>query len=166
MFFRVAHRIVVFALAASTPFLATQTAGVFASKAVTLQSAGSLPKGVTAACGIEMLTNTQGVDFNPYIRDVYLSVKKSWYAGMPPSVVKGQQGVNALEFRILQDGNIPKDFPKITSSSGKNDLDAASVQAIRGAAPFAHLPDKFSQPFVTLRFTFYYNVPIPPGPSR
>ena len=42
-------------------------------------------------------------------------------------------------------GNIPKGFPKLTSGTGKNDLDSASVQAIREAAPFAHLPDKFSQ---------------------
>ena len=45
---------------------------------------------------MEMLTDTEGIDFKPYIHDVYLSVKKSWFAGMPPSVGKGQQGVNAV----------------------------------------------------------------------
>ena len=160
--FQIARRVIVLALAASTQFHASELAGVFA----TIQSTPSLPKGAAAGCGMEMLTDTKGIDFKPYIHNVYLSVKKSWFASMPPSVGKGQQGVNAVEFRILQDGNVPKDFLKMTSASGKNDFDAASVQAVREAAPFSHLPEKFSQPFITLRFTFYYNVAIPQGSSR
>jgi hypothetical protein len=31
----------------------------------------------------------------------------------------------------------------------------------RETAPFSHLPENFSQPFIELRFTFYYNLPIP-----
>ena len=62
-----------------------------------------------------------------------------------------------MEFRVLQDGNVTKDSLKITASSRKSDLDAASLQKVREAAPFSHLPEKFTQPFVELRFTFYYN---------
>src|SRR6516164_8272229 len=116
--FHIARRVVVLALVASTQFHATETVGVFTSKGITLQSTASLPKGVTAGCGIDMLTETEGVDFKSYIREVYLSVKKSWFASMPPSVGKGQQGVNAVEFRILQNGNVPNDFLKVTSGSG------------------------------------------------
>jgi outer membrane biosynthesis protein TonB len=43
-------------------------------------------------------------------------------------------------------------------SSEKSDFDAASSQAVREAAPFNHLPQKFSKPFIEVRFTFYYNV--------
>ncbi len=46
-------------------------------------------------------------------------------------------------------------------SSGKSDFDASSLQGIREALPFGHLPEKFAQPFIVLRFTFYYNLPIP-----
>jgi hypothetical protein len=43
---------------------------------------------------------------------------------------------------------------------------AAASKEIREAhpaesAPFSHLPEKFSQPFVELRLVFYYNFPIP-----
>jgi hypothetical protein len=103
---------------------------------------------------MQVLTNTEGVDFNQYLREVYLSVKKRWFANMPPSVEKGDQGVDSVEFRILQDGSVPKDSLKVVVSSRKTALDEASLQGIREAAPFSHLLEKFSQPFVELRFVF------------
>ena len=121
-------------------------------------------KGIAGA-GIEMRTDTEGVDFNSYLRELYLSVKKTWFANMPPSLERGEQGVNAVEFRVLQDGNVPKDSLKMIFGSAKSDLDAASFQAIREAAPFKHLPEPFAKPYIVLRFTFYYNAPIPRNPS-
>jgi outer membrane biosynthesis protein TonB len=113
-----------------------------------------------AACGMEMLTDTGGVDFNSYLRELYISVKKRWFANMPPSIEKGQKGINAVEFRVTQDGNLAKEFPKIVFGS-ESDFNAASLQAVREAAPFNHLPGKFSKPFIEVRFTFYYNVAPP-----
>ena len=118
-----------------------------------------------AACAIEMLTDTDGVNFNSYLREVYSSVKKRWFANMPPSIEKGQQGQNTVQFHVLQDGSVPKDSLEIVSSSEKSDFDAASMQGIREAIPFNHLPEKFSQPFIVLRLTFYYNLPIPQKPQ-
>jgi TonB family protein len=132
------------------------------SKRASQQSA--TPAKGTLGGGIEMLTDTEGVDFNSYLRDVYLSIKKRWFANMPASVQIGQQGTNTVEFRILQDGTVPKDSIKLTVRSEKSDLDAASVAGIREAAPLGHLPEKFTKPFIVLRFTFYYNVPIPRNP--
>jgi TonB family protein len=89
------------------------------------------------------------------------SVKEKWMVNMPPSVMLGNQGVNTVEFRVLRDGTIPKEFIKMVFRSGKNDLDIASLQAIRQASPISHLPEKFSQPFILLRFMFYYNSHAP-----
>jgi TonB family protein len=111
-----------------------------------------------ASAGIELLTDPEGVDFNACLRELYLSIRKNWYANMPASVEKGNQGVNSVQFHVLRDGNVPKDSVELLYHSGKSDLDAASLQAIREAAPFGHLPEKFSQPFIALRVTFYYNV--------
>jgi TonB family protein len=110
------------------------------------------PSRAKAACAVEMLTASEGVDFNSYLRDVYVSVKKRWFANMAPSVEKGQQGTNTIEFHVLQDGSVPKDSVKMIVSSEKNDLDAASMQGIQEAIPFNHLPEKFSRPFIVLRF--------------
>jgi TonB family protein len=87
-----------------------------------------------------------------------LSVKNKWHTVLPPSVGAGEQvGKNKVQFRVLQDGTVPEEFLKLVLSSGKRDLDEASLQAVRKAAPFNHLPEKYSAPFITLRFNFYYN---------
>ena len=118
-----------------------------------------------AAIAVEMRTDTEGVDFTPYLQDVYLSVKRRWFANMPPSIERGQQGTNAVEFRIQRDGSVPKDSVKMVTSSAKGDFDAASLHGIQDAIPFNHLPEKFSKPFILLRFTFYYNLPVPKNPQ-
>jgi TonB family protein len=127
------------------------------------QHNGSPSKGF-AGCGIELKTDPEGIDFNLYMRGTYLSVKKRWFTIMPPSLEKGQQGTNAVELHVLKDGSVPKDSIKMVVSSEKSDFDAASLQAIQEAAPFSHLPEKFSKPFIVLRFTFYYNLPMPRNP--
>jgi TonB family protein len=83
---------------------------------------------------------------------------------MPSSVENGDKGVVSIQFRVQQNGKVPFDSMKIISSSGKKEFDDASLNAIRNVAPFDHLPSKFSQPFVELRMTFYYNTAIPKTP--
>ena len=160
MFILAANRLLVLAVLVSVPF---QTVGT-----VTLpngdvpQSRDSTPKHGQARCGLEMLTDTEGIDFNTYLRTVYISIRQNWYAIMPPSVQAGQQGVNKVAFRVMQDGKVPEDFVKLAVHSGKEELDGASLVAIRAtaAAPFSHLPEKFSHPFIALRVTFYYNMSL------
>jgi TonB family protein len=156
MFILTANRLLLLAVLVSVPFHTMGT--VVLPNSDVPQSADSTPKHGQAQCGLELLTATDGIDFNAYLRTVYISVRQNWYAVMPPSVQAGQQGVTRVEFRVMQDGKIPEDFPKLTGHSGKEDLDRASLTAIRAAAPFGHLPEKFSQPFIALRITFYYNV--------
>ena len=124
---------------------------------------GSASRGI-AACTIEIRTDREGIDFDDYVRDVYVSVKKRWIAKMPGSLMKGQQGSNTVEFHILQDGSVPRDSVKMVTGSEKSDFDAASLRAIQEAIPFSRLPEKFSKPFVVVRFAFYYNLPLPPNP--
>jgi TonB family protein len=128
-----------------------------------LQQNGPTSRGA-AGCSIQMRTDTAGIDFNDYLRVAYLSVKKRWLANLPGSAEKGQQGFNAIEFHVLQDGSVPKDSVKMVTSSEKSDFDSASLQAIQEATPFNHLPEQFAKPFIVLRFTFYYNQPIPRTP--
>jgi TonB family protein len=118
----------------------------------------------TVGAAIEMRTDAEGVDFGPFKQSVYLSVKGEWFATMPSSVEKGDKGVVSIQFRVQQNGKVPFDSTKIISSSGKKEFDDASLNAIRNVAPFDHLPSKFSQPFVELRMTFYYNIAIPKTP--
>jgi TonB family protein len=148
-------------LSASLQTVGTAT---FANRDVP-QSSGSGANGRTAGCAMRILSDTNGVDFNPYLRELHVSVKKHWFAVMPQSVQLGEQGITGVEFNVLQDGSVPKDSLKLVSGSGKASLDDASLDAVRKAAPFSHLPEKFSQPFIALRLTFYYNLPIPQNPK-
>lgn len=107
--------------------------------------------------GIELITDPEGVNFNEYLRGVCLSVRQKWLENMPPSAVLGDQGINVVEFRILQNGSVPQDFVKMVLKSEKSELDTASLRAIREAGTFSHLPEKFSQPFILLRIMFYYD---------
>jgi outer membrane biosynthesis protein TonB len=115
----------------------------------------------TAGAGIEMLTDTQGVDFNDYLRRVYITVKQNWFAVMPASVQLGDQGVVSLVFKIMKDGSVPDGDPRRIFGSGKEPLDRAAVSSIRASNPFPPLPGQFPGPYIELRFTYYYNLPIP-----
>jgi|SRR5215469_1162695 len=110
---------------------------------------------------MEILTDREGADFAPTLREVCTSVQHAWFVNMPPSVSLGNQGTNTVEFHVLRDGTISKDSVKMVIASGKSDLDAASLKAIRGADPVSHLPEKFSQSFIVLRLTFHYNISTP-----
>jgi TonB family protein len=114
--------------------------------------------------GFEIRTPTQGVDFGPFTKSLFQSVIRKWIAGAPPSVEKGEQGTVFVQFRVLQDGEVPADSLKVVRGSGKKELDDASLNAVHNVAPFDHLPSKFSQPFIEVRIIFNYNVARPKMP--
>ena len=131
---------------------------------------GGLPPGTgsgggngrgSASGGLEMLTDTQGVDFNDYLQRVYLRVKQNWFSVMPASVQLGDQGVVSLQFKIMKDGSVPPGDPAQVFSSGKEPLDRAAYSSIRASNPFQPLPSAFSGPYIELRFTYYYNLQPP-----
>lgn len=131
---------------------------------------GQLPTGPGGGVGgrgsagvgpVEMLTDTQGVDFNDYLQRVYLRVKQNWFAVMPASVQLGDQGVVSLQFKIMRDGSVPPGDPAQVFSSGKEPLDRAAYSSIRASNPFQPLPSAFSGPYIELRFTYYYNLQPP-----
>jgi hypothetical protein len=127
---------------------------------------GQLPPGAPGGGGqgaaygaMEMLTPTEGVDFNNYLARVYQSVKQNWFAVMPVSVQLGDKGVVSLQFKIMKDGSVPTGDPRRVFGSGKEPLDRAAVSSIRASNPFEPLPSAFSGPYIELRFTYYYNIP-------
>ena len=107
---------------------------------------------------MEMLTPTEGVDFNEYLHRVYIIVKRNWFAVMPESVRLGDKGVVSLQFRIMRNGIVPDGEPVRVSTSGKEPLDRAAVSSIRASSPFEPLPPAFSGPYIELRFTYFYNL--------
>jgi TonB family protein len=111
--------------------------------------------------GPEILTPTDGVDFDSYLRRLVAKVRQNWVAVMPESVYLGDQGVVAITFRINADGSFPADSLNLDRSSGKDPLDTAAMSAIRTSSPFEPLPPQYKRPFIELRFGFYYNIKPP-----
>ena len=112
--------------------------------------------------GLELMTDPEGVDFTPFIKQVYKSVKDKATATMPKSVAQGDQGVVCIRVQIQKDGTLASPaLPKFKFSSGKKTLDDNAMAAVITAAPFDHLPEQFSDPSVELQLTFYYNLPPP-----
>jgi TonB family protein len=113
--------------------------------------------GTAGIGGIEILSDTQGVDFNDYLRRIYYIVKGNWIAVMPPSVELGEVGEVSLVFKIYPDGKVVQSDPTLVYSSGKEPLDRAAVSSIRSSNPFPQLPSQFHGPYLELRYTYCYN---------
>ncbi len=109
---------------------------------------------------MELLTPTEGVDFTNYLNRVLASVRRNWYAVIPESARMGEKGIVVLEFRIMKDGGVPAGEPQLVRASGRDPLDYAAASSIRSSHPFEPLPQAFSGPFIALRFTFLYNLPL------
>ncbi len=121
---------------------------------------GGAGGGGTAYGNLEMLTPDQGVDFNSYLQRVYVTVKRNWFSVMPASVELGEKGIVVLTFKIMQDGGVPSGEPVILRNSGKEPLDRAASSSVRASNPFEPLPAQFKGPYIELRFTYLYNIPI------
>jgi TonB family protein len=116
--------------------------------------------GGTAFGGLEMLTPTEGVDFQSYLERVYVTVKRNWFAVMPESAELGERGIVVLTFKIMRDGGVPSNDPEIQRNSGKEPLDRAALSSVRASNPFEQLPAQFKGPYIELRYTYLYNIPI------
>lgn len=106
---------------------------------------------------MEILSDTMGVNFGPYLSRVKNTVQRNWYAIMPESAQRPffTQGKVSIIFRILKNGNV--DALTLESSSGRIDLDRAAQGGISMSNPFEPLPKEFEGAELRIRFTFYYN---------
>ena len=111
---------------------------------------------------MQILTDTQGVNFDAYLRRVVEIVRQNWYAVMPETVYLGTQGVVVLQFQISSNGSVPRPpWIQQVALSGTASLDQAASAAISASNPFPPLPSEFHGPFIALRFYFYYNLTPP-----
>jgi TonB family protein len=113
------------------------------------------------AAGIEMLSDTEGLDFNDILFHLYRSIRTKWLANMPDPVNKGAKGKVVIFLQVKRDGTLSDSSPRIEQSSGDKTLDEHAVASIRAAAPFDHAPAAYSKPTMDLRMTFVYNMPMP-----
>jgi outer membrane biosynthesis protein TonB len=107
--------------------------------------------------GVDILSDTMGVDFGPYMDRVIADTYRSWLPIIPESARPplDKQGRVGIRFKIYPDGTVKQmilEFP-----SGDVSLDRAAWGGITGAG-YPPLPKEFKGPFLELRFGFYYNL--------
>ncbi|HEX3986501.1 MAG TPA: TonB family protein [Acidobacteriaceae bacterium] len=120
------------------------------------QGAPSQHQGMQGA--VDILSDTMGVDFGPYIQRVIWDTKRAWYPIIPEEARSpiNKQGKVLIRFRILPDGSV--ESMQLESPSGDVALDRSAWAGITGASPFPPLPKAFKGPFLELRFYFLYNI--------
>jgi TonB family protein len=119
---------------------------------------GAGPGGRARTLGaLDVLSDTQGVDFGPYLSRVVDAVRRNWYTIIPEAARAPllKRGKVAIEFAILPDGRVAG--MKITGVSCDVSLDRAAWGGITASNPFAPLPSEYHAPYLALRFRFYYN---------
>ena len=106
---------------------------------------------------LEILSDTLGVDFGPYLREMWEKVRKNWYAVIPGAAYPPlrEQGTVVLRFRILKNGSIAE--LNFVCRSGDLALDRAAYAGVSKSSRFAPLPKEFHGDFLALRMRFTYN---------
>jgi TonB family protein len=103
---------------------------------------------------LEILSDTMGVDFGPYLQRVLHDVRENWYNAIPESA-QMKKGKLTIEFAITKDGKVAG--MKLAAGSGDVPLDRAAWAGITASNPFPALPSDFGGQYLALRFTFFYN---------
>jgi TonB family protein len=107
---------------------------------------------------VDVLSDTMGVDFGPYIQRVIFDTKRAWYPIIPEAARPplNKQGRVAIRFHILPDGSVKEMI--LEGPSGDVSLDRAAWGGITGASPYPPLPKEFKGKDLELRFFFLYNL--------
>jgi TonB family protein len=103
---------------------------------------------------LDILSDTQGVDFGPYLQRILQDVRENWYHLIPESA-EMKKGKLAIEFAITKDGHVAD--LRVVATSGDAALDRPAYGSITASNPFPPLPTEFTGPYLSLRFRFYYN---------
>jgi TonB family protein len=103
---------------------------------------------------LDILSDTQGVDFGPYLQRILQDVRENWYHLIPESA-EMKKGKLAIEFAITKDGKVAD--IRLIATSGDVALDRPAWGSITASNPFPPLPSEFTGPYLALRFRFYYN---------
>jgi TonB family protein len=118
---------------------------------------GQGKQGGVAVGPMDVLSDTMGVDFGPYLARVLHDVRENWYRIIPESARAPlmKKGKVSIEFAILKNGQVAG--LQIVGTSGDVALDRAAYGGITASKPFPPLPTEFGGQYLALRFHFYYN---------
>jgi TonB family protein len=122
---------------------------------------GGGPAGHSGPDGAEILSDTLGVDFDPYIKRLLRILYNSWVPLIPEETRPplNKEGETLIRFTINPDGSISA--MGLDWSTKDSAIDRAAWGSITGVGQFPPLPKQFTGPNLTLRihFVISHNAP-------
>ena len=121
-------------------------------------SVQNVPNPTREADGAEILSDTRGVNFSPYIRNIVPAILKRYVDCLPEKARKptSASGKTDIRFTINPDGKIAA--MHLDASTHDDALNRAAWGAITGQT-FPPLPAAFTGPNLEIRIHFLVNVP-------
>jgi len=109
--------------------------------------------------GVEILSDTQGVDFKPWIKHWHKVTEKTWDPLIPDEAnpPKLAKGVVVIRFKVLRSGRLMDGSMVLEGRSGVHGLDRAAWGALTGSN-YPPLPSDFKSPYLEMRARFLYNM--------
>jgi outer membrane biosynthesis protein TonB len=112
--------------------------------------------------GVQVLSDTQGVDFNNWLQRWHWETERTWDPLIPdevnPPIYKS--GAVAIRFKVLPNGRLMDGSLVLEGRSGDVALDRAAWGALTGSN-YPPLPRDFHGPYLELRAYFLYNMEVP-----
>ena len=112
------------------------------------------PHGTGAGAGVDILSDTQGVNFNPYIQKILREIYEQWIPLLPdetrPPISK--TGTTLIRFTILPDGRVSA--MNLDGSTHDDAINKAAWGSINAVGQFPPLPKEFHGPNLELRIDF------------
>jgi len=81
---------------------------------------------------------------------------------MPHSARDGQTGLLKLNLKLQLDGTIAGDDIGFQTVFASEELVEKAIAAVRDAGPFPPVPLSLGKPFMEIRMSFLYNLPVEP----
>jgi outer membrane biosynthesis protein TonB len=109
--------------------------------------------------GVQVLSDTQGVDFGNWLQRWHWETEHTWDPLIPdevnPPIYKS--GMVAIRFKVLPNGRLMDGSLVLEGRSGDVALDRAAWGALTGSN-YPPLPREFQGPYLELRAYFLYNM--------
>ncbi|SRR6266568_5377366 len=112
--------------------------------------------------GVQVLSDTQGVDFNSWLTRWHRETQKTWDPLIPDEVNAPilKKGAVVVRFKVLPNGRLQEGSMVLEGRSGDTGLDRAAWGALTGSN-YPPLPKEFHGPYLELRAIFLYNMEPP-----
>ncbi len=109
--------------------------------------------------GVQILSDTQGVDFSNWLQRWHYETERTWDPLIPDEVNApiNKSGQVLIDFKVLPNGQLMEGSVKLEGSSGDVALDRAAWGALTGSN-YPPLPSEFHGPYLELRALFMYNM--------